>query len=518
MKKPCNIKMTAALVAAMTISCSVPSYAAYEWVQENENWYYQNSKGERVDEGWQKVNGKYYYIGEEGAMLVNTFVEDDDALYYVGEDGARVYNRWVSAVNEGDHDCEQDITTVWYYFGKKGKALKAENGAMILSYGKNNETQGKFFFDEDGHMLSGWQTITNKDGETNMYYLGEEDDGHAHLLWQKLTPADDMFGDYDGQERFYFGWEGKMSRNGECKIGGSHYIFDENGVMRTGWQPGIEVDSPDFAGLNAYYDLDTGARVKGWLYAYEPDSSDSESGEPAWYYMLKDGHAYNDGGVEGGEDGNQTAATKRISGNTYLFNQQGKMVTGLIDTRMNEEISEYVNEDFEEIMGSGLIGGESILDEGIYFFEDGETDDSVLGRMVRNKKVYVEDDGNNRKQFYFRKNGMAYAKNLVNGYLYGADGALVRSDQGKDVLELDFDVYEKDVLSSEFDDTEPLIEEGSHVIVNASGKLLKNGRSKIDGVTYTVKDYVVVSAKSGGEVTVLSADYASASNAEREAE
>lgn len=508
----CKIKITAVFAAAMTIGLSMPSYAAYQWVQENENWYYQNSKGERTTDDWQKTNGKYYYLGEDGAMLVNQFVEDGDDLYYVGEDGTRVYNQWVSVPNEGDHECDQDIATVWYYFGKKGTALKADDGGKVIPYGENKETKGKFFFDDDGHMLSGWQTITNSDGEENVYYLGTEDEGHAYLLWQKLEPSDDMFGDYDGKERFYFGWEGKMSRNTESKIGGSYYIFDENGVMRTGWQPGVEVSSPDFAGVNAFYDLETGARVKGWLYAYAPED-ENESGDPAWYYMMKDGHAYNEGGAEGGEDGNQAAAAKRINGNTYVFDQQGRMVTGLIDTRMGAEASEYINEDFEDVIGCGLIGGASTLDEGIYYFEEDETNDTTIGRMVKDKKLYLEDDGNNRHQFYFRKNGMAYANNLVNGYLYGPDGALVCADKGKEAVELDFDVYSKEVTFSDFDETEPLICEGSTVIVSSSGRLLKNGSSKIDGIRYTVKDYVVVSYQSGDTVTAV----ASTSNASKAA-
>ena len=45
----------------------------------------------------------------------------------------------------------------------------------------------KYFFDDEGRMMSGWLT---DDG--NIYYLGEENEGWAYTGWQYLEPDEDL--------------------------------------------------------------------------------------------------------------------------------------------------------------------------------------------------------------------------------------------------------------------------------------------------------------------------------------
>ena len=72
------------------------------------------------------------------------------------------------------------------------------------------ETQtGTFAFDEDGHMLSGWQDVELSSGSTVTYYFGDENEGWAATGWQYLempdTSEDDSEGPEEDEAWFYFG-------------------------------------------------------------------------------------------------------------------------------------------------------------------------------------------------------------------------------------------------------------------------------------------------------------------------
>lgn len=79
-------------------------------------------------------------------------------------------------------------------------------------------------------------------------------------MWQYLEPPEELLKgsdyDYDSYEMFYFGYDGKMTKNSESDLENEHFLFDENGVLMKGWQPGIIPHDPDF-GINRYYDETT---------------------------------------------------------------------------------------------------------------------------------------------------------------------------------------------------------------------------------------------------------------------
>ena len=165
-------------------------------------------------------------------MATNAIIEDGDYKYYVDASGARVTNQWISMENEdgetiGDND---DISTIWYYFGSNGRANKATNDTN----GIKTVNGKKYLFDGDGYMLSGWQEYNDK-----LYYLGDENEGWAYTGWQYLevpenwTMADGS--NYDDEEWFYFDTSnGKAAKNTRKYINGKYYVFDENGVMLKG--------------------------------------------------------------------------------------------------------------------------------------------------------------------------------------------------------------------------------------------------------------------------------------------
>ncbi len=270
------------------------------WKQEEDGrWIYLDRDGERLTDTWIKEDGKdCYYLDADGYMAVDTIIKDD-YIYYVDENGRRARNCWASESN-ADQICDMEVETLWYYFDSKGRARNEEGKGLKL---KTDGVERRYFFDSDGHMLSGWQEVNG-----DIYYFGTEDQGFARLQWQYLEPNEEMLKDvdkdYDTMEMFYFGYDDKMSRNSDSTLGGKHFYFDQNGVMVKGWYPGISpaegADSAEFD-MNMYYDEVTGERAAGWFYAYDPDD-DGKNGEPHWFYCDKvKGTVYNINGKDSDE-------------------------------------------------------------------------------------------------------------------------------------------------------------------------------------------------------------------------
>ena len=463
------------------------------WQQEGEQWIYINRDGSRAYDTWIKEDSGWYYVDEDGYMAADEIVEKDGHLCYVDIYGVMIRNRWVSRPNKNRELWDEDVDVVWYYFDSKGRAEDEEGKAVLLM---ENGDQKKYFFDEDGHMLSGWQRITDNDGNENIYYLGAEDEGYAHLRWQYLEPDPDMMEDegdmrdYDPYEMFYFGWDGKMSRNEEAKLENHYYLFDENGVMLTGWQPGISIDDEDFS-INKYYDEVTGVRASEWFYAYDPGEKDEETAH--WFYAdKKNGTVYNEGGEESDEGG---LASKRINGETYFFDSQGRMITGLISTDGTELATDAFSEDEFAYLDGDIGKANRKLAAGIYYLSQ---DEGTLGQLQKDEVLKL--NGGGEKYYYCLDNrGRAYINALCDGYIYGPDGVRIKPESGeKEAVVITESVYKDSGYNGRGEvkeGEESIIEEGETVILESSGKVKKEGRVKVDGETYQVDNYVAVLAE-----------------------
>lgn len=499
------------MISLLSASLMLPAFGEEDaktagWQQEEDGrWVYLDSAGEPKTDTWVLgADRNHYYLDENGYMAVSAIIEDGDDIYYVDENGVRVRNQWASRSN-ADEIWDEDVDTIWYYIGPKGKARKQENHAYHIRDGAGELK--KYFFDADGHMLSGWQKIINNDGNYDTYYLGDENQGYVHTQWQYLMvpddPDDDILQDpskdYDGYEMFYFGWDGKMKISDESKLeNGYQFGFDENGVMVTGWAPAIHSYNPnrpgndsdrDNLGMNRYYDEVTGIMATGWLYTTDPDADGS--GDPHWFYCdKKDGYLYN----EGGKDSDAVLGWKKIDGHVYFFDDNGHMVTGLISTGGNDiDDSAFREGEFDYLENTGVIGkGGNAKPAGIYYLSQNE---GTLGQMAKGKRIRLSLDGD-VATYHFNNAGWAYANALVDDRIYGEDGAMLYSDSGWELFTMDRDIYGKDDIREEDgavtvrDGAEPLIEAGEAVIINKSGKVKKKGTVKVEGIQYDVADYV----------------------------
>ncbi len=523
MRKQTKLVAVLSAAALFAIGASMTSFAGTaHWEQEGEDWVYLDKDGDKVTDTWKKSGSNWFYLDSDGYMAKDTIVisGSNDDKYYVDANGAKVTNTWVSVDNADDNECadQEDVSTIWYYFGSDGKAKRGEDSKKVFTnipYGQNMEKKGTFAFDEDGHMLSGWQKITlGVSQKEYKYYFGDENEGWAYLGWQYLEKDDEDEDDFseanpfEDEAWFWFGSNGRAARGTTKYINGKYYTFDSTGAMDDKWvqgTPGISDSTGAIASdADAFYTDSIGHRRTGWIYAYDPDDA-NEEGDQYWFYLNNKGEAFNDrakdtktfkknveGKMEVDRDYNADAekvldegsiahdvAAKVIKNKTYLFDEDGRMVTGL------REITgiHFTDKEGNEEPGVVLREGGRTLEAGIYYFstEDG----SGEGQMMTGKQT-IDDEGD-KYTYYFQKNGQAYTNRLVKGSIYGEDGKRLEAEDGSK--------YElKDVTGPILDESGKVIESlknGGTVIVNSNGTVKKNASTvEVDGVKFSVKNYV----------------------------
>ena len=119
---------------------------------------------------------------------------------------------------------------------------------------------------------------------------------------------------------FYFGANGKVTKDGWKKIDGKSYLFDNDGIMQTGWS-----DDGD------YYLNSSGAMVTGWRYL-EPQDDDTDLYGPEsddgkyWFYFSVNGKKYSP--VTSSDGGDYKIG--KIDGKYYCFDVDGRMQTGWV--------------------------------------------------------------------------------------------------------------------------------------------------------------------------------------------
>ena len=476
-------KLVAVLSAAslLAIGASMTSFAK-GWTEENGEWVYLDSDGERVTQEWKKSGSNYYWLDENGVMATNQIVDTDgDDVYYVNEYGVRAKNQWISVENEDDADVNgEEVDTLWYYFGDNGKAYKADTDNLKKKTCPDATGSRTYFFDSEGHMVSGWV-----DYENDTYYCGTENEGWAYTGWQYLEPDDDLnSSDYDDQEWFNFKSSGKARKAAAGLTTtwyskGRYYTFDDNGVMTSDWY-GLEVASNangvatgNNGGENAYTSED-GSKGTGWVYTENAAETDSY-----WYYLVsfKDANGIVRNIPFNSQSGDSNWRAKVIKSKTYIFNEKGEMQDGLVKLG-TEKNNNLVYKD-GKLVGDTKGGAISKpLADGVYYFN--ENSGSVNGQMVTGKTT-VTKDGEDYSYYFEKTTGRAVTDIVKDGVVYGHDGERIDAEDGNSnaIVTLDHDTYYNKKVNGT---TCEYIKAGSEVIVSSTGKLRTSGTVKVDGV------------------------------------
>lgn len=419
MKKRTKIAAVCGAAALLTMGAAMTSMAA-GWTQQNGTWVYLDNSDNRIRNSWRRSGEGYYYLNSNGEMAVDTWIED---TYYVDIYGVMQTNRWVQ-VEPGTNDAPNSEGG-WFYLDASGRAV-TDSWRTI-----NNS---RYHFDSDGTMQYGWFN-----DDDSLYYLGDENDGAAKMGWLCLDveegeePEDgevsSVVSSGDMGKWFYFQNNGRAIRSTESdayvnrNINGYRYYFDEIGVMATGWVSMADEQDGDRTGISTlkyFGDANGGQMATGWRFITDdPEDSyddynsfefntatssnaDRYSGDGSWYY-------FDNNGVPRYLNANASAlseATARISGESYFFDEYGRMQSGLLGFQFN----------------TGTISS-------AYF---GETD--ADGRMKRDRQTNVYEENGERSTFFFVSSGTNRGSGYSgerSGYLYN-NGKLVRAESGED--------------------------------------------------------------------------------------
>jgi glucan-binding YG repeat protein len=227
-----------------------------DYVPDN-YWYYFQASGKamKAASGSVKkttVDGKKYAFNEYGQMCVGWFGTDgktvnpddesnpfagDNVLYYGGGDNDGVLRAgWVTYYDgwDGDDEYMSDYTNLYFYFNTSNNKKEVNKTKKI-----NGRT---YAFNEQGIMMSGWDVYEHPDdaGDANIgkVYFSGQDDGHqVKKGWVYAVPAEgiDAKAYNDDEEKYmYFNNSGDIVADQFRKINGKYYVFNTNGIMKTG--------------------------------------------------------------------------------------------------------------------------------------------------------------------------------------------------------------------------------------------------------------------------------------------
>ncbi|WP_124065154.1 cell wall-binding protein [Clostridium sp. E02] len=448
MRKQTKLVAVLSTAALLAVGASMTSFAATGWQEENGSWVYYDRSGDLETEKWEKSGDNWFYLNDDGEMTTDAVVEYSDNFYYVDENGAMITNKWVSVENTESADDDDQPTNYWYYFGSNGKAYKSSSNSDNASFKTINGK--KYIFDDEGKMLYGW---INSNGEretaddawqTGLYYCGTENDGAQAAGWAQLDIVDtnydstntgyssgNVFDDENQTRWFYFKSNGKKIDDEDGKgINGKKYSFDEYGRMNAEWVVFDATPATASQGNAAYTENwryygtpEDGARVtKGW-FKVVPDeflnTGDYDDDEDAWYYSDKDGKLL-------------ASEIKTINGKKYLFDEKGKMKSGLkfvsfkndstkeVDTILSDDNDDHpfdTEDKFKE-------NAPKLTADNYYCYYFGDGDD---GSMKTNKQT-LDIDGESFS-FIFNKSGTykGTGKTGVDNKKYYLAGMLLKA-------------------------------------------------------------------------------------------
>ena len=414
MRKQTKIAAVVAAAALVAIGGSMTAMAASGWQQENGQWIYLDANGDYVTGEWKRSGDNYFYLDWDGYMATNSLIQDGDNYYWVDANGAMVKNQWI-AVPTDDAD-DPSIEHRWYYFGSTGRAYRDASG-----FAKKTILGKKYAFDDQGRMLYGW---VDGDGmEVNDYdnpcleatYFFRPNDtttvngitytgGEMWTGWYLYEDGIDEY-EYEGLDYIYqyFNPTTGVKVEGTTKrIEGYTYVFDEDGIMLSGWQPAT--GSVAAGSQSQYYNADNqGWRQKNsWVWAVPSEDmttagTDHEDETYRWFYV--------------GADGKVTAdKARRINSKWYIFNEDGIMKTGLISV-VNNDGSEVkgisAKAQIDEVLKLDEMNGDEVKaypSTDLFYFSQDEAGD---GSMKTGSNVQIElADG--EYTFGFERNGLAF--------------------------------------------------------------------------------------------------------------
>ena len=455
----------------LTLGSALVSYAATGWAEENGEWVYYQKDGSKAADVFAKSGSNWFYLDSDGTMAKSQLIEKDDNYYYVNSAGAMVTNEWREIENEDAGGDEPD--TYWYYLQSNGKAVKKSGSSDNVKFVTlpNASGQGRYAFDEEGRMLFGWidengEMLTDEDAwKSGMYYCGENGDGRMATGWQYITAENDEDTERDGDGYwFYFATNGKKTKdNDNKKINGRKYRFDENGAAFEWYNdPGTASGSN---AVNKFYSSEDQCWMStGWFKAIPNEDIDPEGyddGDEHWYYADSSGDL-------------AMAEIKKINGQSYGFDQYGKMLHGLYKIEFEENGKTIRTA--EEIESFDDLPDEDEEGVFVYYFAD-----SPKEGAMKTGTVTIELDGD-KYAYSFQKSGSRKGAGIdgIDGDSIYVKGRRIDAEEGTKY--------------------QPFTYKDETYLISTSGKLMKNKKNiKDSDDTYYKTNNKGIIVESGSE-------------------
>jgi glucan-binding YG repeat protein len=216
-----------------------------------------------------------------------------------------------------------------------------------------------------------------------MYYV-DETGAKVTSTWETLVPHNDEDAE---EEKYWFKSSGKMAKNEKLVIDGKTYYFGNEGQMLTGWVDTTAYDEATSISGAVFCGEDGARLAKTWVKTTVPGADEDDTDE-FWYYIVAKGGA-------------QTKMAKSINGSTYLFGDDGKMLSGWVA---------FDGTSYAEIGGEGS-EAEITTGSTVYFCgdkEDGHVKKNQWIKEWKPKEYYDEDADKDQYWYYIGKDGKVY--------------------------------------------------------------------------------------------------------------
>ena len=397
--------------------------------------YYFGANGAAV-EGWQVIDSNRYYFRKDSdleskykkytAVVDGEVTLNTSEIYRFDENGVMVTGFYTDST--GTYYYSEETLTLGQKI--KGKTVKINgvdynfdtDGKMVTGFTKD----GKFYFDNQGQLVTGWFTV---DGKT--YYAAPEkvdsiEKGEIRTGFVEIDGTKYYFSTGKDSTK---GLNGQTATKGEMlkgiqKISNKNYFLGENtGRVVTGWV------TADKDGKNYYMD-ENGVIQTKWITIndstyYLADSTMAKSSYITEGEMLTDLQEINGNTYYFGNDGVMRVGFQNVNGSIYYFDEQYSSTPGVRGKRLSVEsgITEINGEEYYldkngEIVTGWLTIGNTGLNDGTTYY--------MNSRGIV-QKGWQTIDGTT---YYFDKTSGALSKGIkeINGdyYFFGENtGRLV---------------------------------------------------------------------------------------------
>ena len=359
--------------------------------------------------GWYTFAGHRYYVDMDGNMLKDTWKWIDGKSYYFYSDGHM-------ASDETVHGWRVNKEGAWvpgrWYKNRRGWWYSYADG----QYARNGLTHiGRYtyYFDHSGYMKTGWRSVAGE----QLYF--RQSGAMLKETWQWINKkcyyfrkdgslAKDAF--IDGSyvdamgvwRRNYWsknnrGWyyhygNGALAKNDIIKIGNHSFLFDQYGLMQTGWR--MVFDQKYYFDANGYMMTGGWKWINKKCYYFYSDGHVAVDEIVDSYYVNKDGVWLKNGWTKASDgwyyhygfgkiarDG-----ITQIHNRKYLFNAEGLMLTGF---REVDGKTYY----FDANGYMAMDGWKWINGKCYYFYPDGHMAiaEKIADSYVNNEGVWVPD-------------------------------------------------------------------------------------------------------------------------------